>query len=58
MEFTDLAAAVFAGNVMTLALFWGMVQFHKKDYKAPWLAYAGVAMPLLYTAASFLTNAG
>lgn len=41
-----LAAEVFFGNLMTLSVVWGMVQFGKHDYKAPWLAYAATLMPI------------
>lgn len=43
---SDLWADVFLGNVLTLSFLWGFVQFHRFDYKAPWLAYTAVLMPL------------
>ena len=42
------AASVFLGNALTLAFLWGCVQFHRHDYKAPWLAYAATLMPIGY----------
>lgn len=46
----DIWAGVFLGNILTICFVWGCVQFHKMDYKAPWLAYAAVAMPLIFLA--------
>ena len=48
LDFHAVVAALFAGNALTLAFVWACVQFHRHDYKAPWLAYAAFSMPLLY----------
>lgn len=48
----DFAMAVFMGNVATIAFAWGFHQFHKHDYKAPWVAYAAFLMPLFMLMAS------
>lgn len=56
MDLHAIIAALFAGNVLTLAFVWGCVQFHRHDYKAPWLAYAAFAMPLLYLIGSLVVT--
>lgn len=48
MDFANIIAAVFAGNVLAVGFVWGMLQFHKHDYRAPWLAYSAVLMPLMF----------
>jgi hypothetical protein len=54
----ETAAAVFFGNLMTLSLVWAMVQFHRLDYRAPWLAYAAFVWPVAYFVISvYLTEA-
>lgn len=58
MGFHDFIAAFFAGNVLTLSFVWAMVQFHRHDYHAPWLAYAGAIMPIIYFAASLMLTEG
>lgn len=58
MEFSDLIAAVFAGNVLAVAFVWGMAQFHKHDYKAPWLAFAATLMPLILVVLSLISTEG
>ena len=53
----DFAAAIFFGNALTLCFVWGMVQFYRHDFKAPWVAYAAVMFPMLFLAASaYLTE--
>lgn len=49
-----LVGQVFLGNVLTICFVWGMMQFKKHDYKAPWLAYAGVVFPVFYFLTSWL----
>lgn len=51
LGFHSLVSVFFLGNVMTLAFVWGCVQFHRHDYKAPWVAYAAFVFPLLYAMA-------
>lgn len=46
MEFLDFAIAVFIGNAMTLWFGWGLFQFHRHDYRAPWSAYGAVLVPV------------
>lgn len=58
MGFHDFVAAFFAGNILTLAFVWGCVQFHRHDYKAPWLAYSAVLIPLLYMVAAVISTEG
>lgn len=36
---------VFWGNMMTLSVVWAFVQFHRHDYRAPWLAYIALLLP-------------
>ena len=43
----DIAAAIFLGNVLTLAFAWALFQFHKHDYRAPWAAYGWFFLPLV-----------
>jgi hypothetical protein len=52
----QIAAAVFLGNVLTLSVVWAMVQFHRYDYRAPWLAYGAFLMPLGLLALAVLTE--
>lgn len=54
----DFAAAVFAGNILTVIFVWGCFQFHKHDYKAPWLAYAAFTFPLLFLLTSVVATEG
>ena len=57
MDMIDFAMAVFMGNAVTIAFAWGFHQFHKYDYKAPWVAYAAFLIPLFMLAASlYLTG--
>lgn len=58
LGFHAIAGALFLANVLTLAFVWGCVQFHRHDYKAPWLAYAAFLMPLLYLAGSVIVTEG
>lgn len=46
MTISELGSAVFIGNAMTAALLWGCVQFHRHDYRAPWVAYAAFLFPI------------
>lgn len=48
-----LVGQVFLGNVLTISFVWGLIQFQKHDYKAPWLAYAGVLIPAFYFVTSW-----
>ena len=54
----DFAAAIFLGNIMTLAFVWGCVQFHRHDYNAEWLAYAATLMPMIFFAIVLYTTEG
>ena len=56
MDFTNVASAVFLGNALTVIFLWGCVQFHRYDYKAPWLAYSAFLMPILIFIASMITS--
>ena len=58
MGFLDFAAAVALGNILTLMFFWGCTQFHRHDYKAPWMAYAGFLVPIAFIAVSVLAIEG
>lgn len=58
MDFHAYVSAFFLGNVLTLAFVWGCVQFHRHDYRAPWLAYAALLMPLLYALGSVIVTEG
>lgn len=58
MGFHSLVSAFFLGNVLTLAFVWACVQFHRHDYKAPWVAYAAFLMPLLYLAGGIYLTEG
>lgn len=51
----QIAAAVLLGNILTLCFVWACAQFHRHDYRAPWLAYAGALMPVGYVLLSFFT---
>lgn len=50
----DAAAFQFFGNTLTLCFVWGLFQFHRHDYRAPWLAYTAVLFPLGFLAISVL----
>jgi hypothetical protein len=54
----QISAAVFLGNVLTLSVVWAMVQFHRHDYRAPWLAYAALLMPVLILVGQVLVTEG
>ena len=58
MGFHSIAGALFVANLLTLAFIWGCVQFHRHDYKAPWLAYAATLMPMLYMIGSLIVTEG
>ncbi len=58
MDVTDIAAGVFLGGVLTVCFVWACFQFHKHDYSAPWLAYAGFLMPLLFAVLSLVPIEG
>lgn len=53
-------AAVFAGNVLTLALVWGVMEFRKfkDETEAPWLAYAAVGLPIAFAVVTFIAVGG
>ncbi len=51
-----LWADVLLGNVMTLSILWAMTQFHKHDYKAPWLAYAAFLLPVAFFVLSLIAT--
>jgi len=53
LSFTDVALAVALGNVIAAAMLASLWQFHKHDYNAPWVAYAGFLMPLAFIMLSF-----
>lgn len=48
MDLDVIAVGVFLGNVMFASVSWGLWQFHKHDYEAPWLAYSAVLIPLAF----------
>lgn len=52
----NVAAAVLAGNLLTVMFLWGAWQFHKYDYKAPWLAYGCCLFPLALVILSLLST--
>lgn len=54
----DLASSVMMGNLLSLAFVWGIIQFNRHDYRASWLAYAAVAMPVLYMMGSLVITEG
>jgi len=54
----EIVAAVFMGNTLTLIFVWGCVQFHRHDYKAPWIAYAAFVFPLLFLLGSVVSTEG
>lgn len=58
MEFSHYVTAVSLGNIMTLCVVWGAVQFHRHDYHAPWLAYAAFCLPLVLIAISVYLTEG
>lgn len=58
MDLLQSAIAVMIGNILTLCFIWGMVQFHRHDYKAPWLAYAAVTFPLFFALVAWITVQG
>lgn len=51
-----LWADVMLGNILTISIVWGMFQFQRHDYKAPWLAYAACVIPVLMLLASFVAT--
>jgi len=56
MDFSELAAAVFLGNVLAVALVASVIRTWKQDYKeASWLSLAGMAMPILFFLSQVLT---
>lgn len=52
----EIAAAVFLGNIMTVAVVWACTQFYKHDHRAPWLAYAVFFVPLAYFIAVLVSS--
>ncbi len=55
MDLFDLISAVFFGNVLTLCVFASYKQFVQKDYKAPWIAYVGFILPVLFGLGSVIS---
>lgn len=51
MTITQIASAVFLGNVMTGSVLWAAIQFHRHDYRASWWAYVAFLLPLAVAAA-------
>lgn len=47
---------VFLGNIMTLSVVWGCVQFHRHDINAPWLAYIATLLPTFLVVGHILTT--
>lgn len=33
---------------MTISVVWAFTQFQKHDYKAPWLVYAALMLPVIF----------
>lgn len=56
--FLDVAFAVFAGNLITLCVVWACVQFHRYDYRAPWVAYGAFLLPMLMLIVTILLTEG
>lgn len=54
----EIWAGVLIGNILTLCVVWSMVQFHRHDYKAPWLAYAAFLIPAIMLAGEIISTAG
>lgn len=48
MGYVDFMLAVMGGNLLTVCVVWACFQFHKHDYKAPWLAYLAFIMPVAF----------
>lgn len=58
MGFSDFVAAVLTANLMTAVFAYGIIQFHRHDSDAPWIAYGAVLMPLLFILASVIVTEG
>lgn len=58
MGFNDTANAVLLGNVLAVIFLWSCFQFHRFDYKAPLLAYAGFLIPCLFVLGSVISIEG
>lgn len=54
----DFAASILLGNILTVCFIWGCVQFHRHDYRAPWLAYAAFLFPLAFLSISVAITEG
>ena len=42
----SVITSIFLANIASVFFFWGLFQFHRKDFRAPWSAYAAVLVPL------------
>lgn len=58
MGFSDIAFAVFAGNLITFAFGWGVWSLHKEGYRAPWSAYGAMLAPLVILMATLWITEG
>jgi len=58
MPFFGETASVLLANLLTLSFVWGCVQFHRYDYKAPWIAYAAFLFPVFFLVAGFVATEG
>jgi len=53
MSMSEIASAVFIGNLMTASLVYAVVQFHRHDYRAPWMAYVAFLLPIIVAVIDF-----
>ena len=58
MPFFGETASVLLANLLTLSFVWGCVQFHRHDYKAPWIAYAAFLFPLIFLIGGMIVTEG
>lgn len=60
MGFAEFIAAVFAGNVLTLAFAWGCVMASKSQSESDisWLVYASVFLPLVFVIMAGIATEG
>lgn len=56
MSITDLAVAVFIGNIVTVAFLWCAREAdrHKRDADIPWWSLAGLCLPLIVSALALI----
>ena len=42
-----VSTGMLLGNLLTASVVWAIIQFNRKDFRAPWTAYIAFALPIV-----------